>query len=238
MSIPKLKEVLKSAFSQHAAIPLPIERRLSKLAGWIRFSVWLRKQGNFPRYGTAHAHTFEQMQANRREFYSHLVAPHEVADFLEFGVFKGESIRWWCGWLTSPSARLVGFDTFAGLPAAWGRCEPGTFNVDGEVPRISDERCTFWKGLFQDALPVFLLLYDRKGRRLIVNLDADIYASTLYVLMLLGSLLEPGDILIFDEFGDPQHEFRAFCDFKSVFNLKYEVIAATQELTRVAMRIQ
>ena len=39
--------------------------------------------------------------------------------YLEFGVFEGETMRWWSQHLDTPGARFVGFDSFEGLPEAW-----------------------------------------------------------------------------------------------------------------------
>ena len=66
-------------------------------------------------------------------------------------------------------------------------------------------------GLFQDTV-VPLSPSAPLRRRKIIHMDADLYSSTLYVLALLSPCLEPGDVIIFDEFGSirmAQHEFRA-----------------------------
>ena len=47
--------------------------------------------------------------------------------YLEFGVFEGRSMRWWSRNLSEPGAKLVGFDSFEGLPEDWrpgNRCGP------------------------------------------------------------------------------------------------------------------
>jgi hypothetical protein len=39
--------------------------------------------------------------------------------YLEFGVFKGRTTRYWSAKLRNPDARLHGFDSFEGLPEEW-----------------------------------------------------------------------------------------------------------------------
>ena len=39
--------------------------------------------------------------------------------YLEFGVYKGRSMRWWSQRLPHAGAKLVGFDSFEGLPEDW-----------------------------------------------------------------------------------------------------------------------
>jgi hypothetical protein len=68
----------------------------------------------------------------------------------------------------------------------------------------------------------------------VVHADADLYASTLYVLTRIDPLLGPGSIVIFDEFGDVQHEFRAFEDYCAAYCKSWHVVAATGRFETVA----
>jgi hypothetical protein len=157
--------------------------------------------------------------------------------YLEFGVYRGESISWWLKRLPHPESRFVGFDTFTGLPERWRRSEPkGWFNADGRLPQIRDPRCSFEAGLFQDTLPGFIRNHDLSGR-LVIQLDADLYSSTLFALTSLAPHLKSGDILFFDEFSCPLDEYRAFHEFTRSFRVGYEFLGAVYGYTRVCIKI-
>jgi hypothetical protein len=72
----------------------------------------------------------------------------------------------------------------------------------------------------------------------VVHLDADLYSSTLFALTSLASRLKPGDILLFDEFAVPLHEYRAFMDFLSAYRFDYEVLGAVNHYLHVGMKIR
>lgn len=150
----------------------------------------------------------------------------EVLNFLEFGVFEGESFRWWVEGCTNPEARFVGFDTFSGLPEDWTpELREGHFDVQGRVPDIDDHRVTFLPGLFQETLPSYLENF-RPEARTVVHLDADLFSATLFVLITLLPRLKQGDILVFDEFHDYVDEFRALESASSAFPFEFRTIVA------------
>ena len=160
-------------------------------------------------------------------------------DYLEFGVYQGASLRWWSNHIACSEARFYGFDCFQGLPEAWGLVKKGTFDTGRKVPQIDDRRVEFVVGLFQDTVVPFLHRVPLR-RRKIIHMDADLYSSTLYVLALLSPCLEPGDIIIFDEFGSirmAQHEFRAFEDFTSAFQISTARLGANELLETVAVKV-
>jgi len=68
-------------------------------------------------------------------------------------------------------------------------------------------------------------------------MDADLYTSTLFVLTSISPFLGKGDILIFDEFNVPMHEFKAFTEWTQSYYIKYEVLAAVNNFYQVAFRI-
>lgn len=57
-------------------------------------------------------------------------------------------------------------------------------------------------------------------------LDADLYSSTSFVLSSLAPYLHEGDILFFDEFSIPTHEFRAFYEFRTIFYMPLNFVGA------------
>jgi O-methyltransferase len=157
-------------------------------------------------------------------------------DYFEFGVSKGLSFRWWAENITDKDSRFFGFDTFTGLPEDWGNFRKGDMDNNNEIPRIDDLRCTFYQGLFQQTLPGFLKTYSQ-GKMKIIHMDADLYTSTLYVLTTISHFLNQGDIIIFDEFNVPMHEFKAFSEWTKAYYIQYEVIAAVNNYYQIAVRI-
>ncbi len=143
--------------------------------------------------------------------------------YLEFGVSGGMSFRWWVNANRNPDSVFVGFDTFEGLPEDWGGFRQGAMTAD--IPRMDDPRVSFKKGLFQETLPGYLAGI-RPGRRKVIMMDADLFTSTLYVLTTLAPFLEKGDILLFDQFNVPMHEFLAFREFTASYYLKFNLIGA------------
>lgn len=161
----------------------------------------------------------------------------QAIDYLEFGVAGGNSLKWWLQHNTHPQSRFFGFDTFEGLPEKWGHFEKGSMAHAMESLNITDPRASLYKGLFQESLPPFLEQYDGRNRRLI-HLDADLFSSTIFTLSQLYRFLKPGDILLFDEFAVPQHEFLAFKIFTESFYVEYDVIGAANNYLFVAVKLK
>lgn len=158
-------------------------------------------------------------------------------DYFEFGVCGGYSFKWWLQKNTNEKSLFFGFDTFEGLPESYGDFEKGSMAVSLESLNITDTRSAFYKGLFQDTLIPFLNSYKSEKIKL-VHLDADLFSSTLFALSQLYRFFKEGDILIFDEFAVPKHEFRAFKIFTESFYVNYEVIAAANNYLFIAVKIK
>jgi O-methyltransferase len=158
-------------------------------------------------------------------------------DYFEFGVCGGNSFKWWLAHNRNDNSRFFGFDTFEGLPEAFGHFQKGSMAVALESLDIRDPRATFYKGLFQETLIPFLESY-KPGNRKLIHLDADLFSATLFSLSQLFRFLNEGDILFFDEFAVPKHEFMAFMIFTESFYVKYEVIGAANNYLFVAIKIK
>jgi O-methyltransferase len=164
---------------------------------------------------------------NRREKLYEATSEHEqlketAIDYFEFGVCGGLSFNWWLGHNKNPESRFFGFDTFEGLPESFGHFRKGDMAVALESLGITDPRAFFYKGLFQETLVPFLEHY-KSDRRKVIHMDADIFSATIFSLSQLYRVLNNGDILLFDEFAVPKHEFMAFKIFTESFYVDYEV---------------
>lgn len=177
--------------------------------------------------------------STREELWSFIVsrAPPAI-DYLEFGVHEGHSILHFSNENKSPDSRFIGFDCFTGLPEDWnGDFKRGHFDTGGRVPEIHDPRVEFVSGMFQDTLPKFLAGF-KTGNAIIVNIDCDLYSSALYCLTKIDAFLPKGTILIFDEFGEVLHEFRAAYDYMSSYRREFKVICSHDNFFTVAVELQ
>jgi len=176
---------------------------------------------------------------NRRyNLYQHVLDTHnlsnEAIDYLEFGVCTGSSMKWWVGKNINPDTRFYGFDTFEGLPEDWGAAfKKG--DMSAAIPDMNDNRVEFIKGLFQDTLPDFIMEkgLDKK-RKKVIHLDADLFSSTLYSLSTLNHLINEGDIILFDEFNVPNHEYYAFRIYEKTFYRQLTLIGAVNNYYQAA----
>ncbi|MEO6190680.1 MAG: class I SAM-dependent methyltransferase [Saprospiraceae bacterium] len=157
--------------------------------------------------------------------------------YLEFGVYKGSSFRWWMNYNNNPHSAFFGFDTFEGLPEDWGIFfDKGTFAT--AIPEMNDSRGKFVKGLFQDTLPTFISQQNLHDPRMkIIHMDADLFSSTIYTLSLLSPYLKKGDLILFDEFNVPNHEFAAFKIITDSFYLKTKLIGAVNNYYQIALEV-
>jgi Methyltransferase domain len=142
--------------------------------------------------------------------------------YLEFGVFEGRSMRWWSRNLSEPGARLVGFDSFEGLPEFWRPGNPaGHFKTHGP-PHIDDSRVSFQVGWFEETLPLFTV---PEHDQMVLNVDCDLYSSASTVLRWAEPYLCPGTLIYFDEFPDRDHEMKAFYELCARSSLRFKPVA-------------
>lgn len=162
--------------------------------------------------GIAKAHRIEKRE-HVWDFAIATVGKDKPVLYLEFGVHEGYSIRHFAAGFTHPDTRLVGFDSFEGLPETWGRKEAGHFSTGGAFPAIDDARVAFVKGWFHATLPGYVAPAIPDAP-ILAHLDADLYSSTLFVLAQLWARYD-SFYAVFDEFAG--HETRALYNFAQAF---------------------
>nr|WP_321228521.1 class I SAM-dependent methyltransferase [uncultured Psychroserpens sp.] len=215
----------------NAKLTTTFKKTLSKLlpnSEKLRYLFWLPKLEEFHRVYGKNATFLE----SRNQLYTYINQELKNAPiaYCEFGVFQGASIKYWAKLNNNTASTFYGFDTFSGLPESWdnftGGLQKGFFDTKGQLPQMDDARVSFYKGLFQDTFPGFLENY-KSDTTVVINIDADLYSSTLFVLTSAHHILKKGSIIIFDEFSSMLHEFRAFEDYCKAYNVAFEVVAAT-----------
>jgi len=173
--------------------------------------------------------------------------PHETLRFalgevkgtglaLEFGVASGTTLKLIAEAL-SEELRVVGFDTFDGLPEVWRTDFPAGEFAQETIPDVPGAELV--AGLFEDTLPGFLAGCDDAVGFL--HLDADLYSSTKTVLDLIGDRLRPGAVVVFDEFfnfpGWQEHEYLAWSEFVGSSGRSFEYLAYTGSNEQVVVRL-
>jgi hypothetical protein len=154
--------------------------------------------------------------------------------YLEFGVGRGKSIRW----IGARADRTVyGFDSFEGIPEYWNGNPVGAF-AQKKLPKVPDN-VQFEIGLFDQTLPGFL---DQHADPVsLLHVDCDLYSSTVTILDALGPRLQPGAVILFDEYYNfprwQQHEYKAFQEFVEASGMTYEYIGYSVTGQQVAARV-
>lgn len=159
--------------------------------------------------------------------WGHVFNSHIPGDYVEFGVYQGASLvesfrqyRAFRRWLDAetvspepwrrevarnflgPEARFIGFDTFAGMPdndEGQATFAPGTFRADkNSVMRacaragLRIPQLALNKGLFSEFPPL-------TEPAAIVNIDCDLYQSTVEALRIVRPALQQGTVVLMDD---------------------------------------
>ena len=154
--------------------------------------------------------------------------------YLEFGVGRGKSIRW----IGAAADRTVyGFDSFDGIPEYWNGNPVGAF-AQSKLPKVPDN-VKFEIGMFDATVPGFLEQHSDPVS--LLHVDCDLYSSTVTIFEMLGNRLQPGAIVLFDEYYNfprwQQHEYKAFQEFVTSSGIEYEYIGYSVTGQQVAARI-
>jgi|TARA_B110000881_G_scaffold213888_1_gene225485 hypothetical protein len=158
--------------------------------------------------------------------------------FLEFGVYKGDSINLFGKYLKKINTNIYGFDSFTGLKDEWitDVFNPkATFDVKSKKPKVHSN-VKLIKGWVEDTLEEFLTEHKEKEIAF-VHLDMDTYESTSFVLEKIKKKLLPGSIILFDEFyGFPnweKYEYKALIEKLKKDNFKYIAFANRQACIKI-----
>jgi macrocin-O-methyltransferase TylF-like protien len=150
--------------------------------------------------------------------------------YLEFGVYRGDSMRYWSRALRHPDTRLHGFDSFQGLPQNWNSyVTAGDFSTGGAIPVIEDPRVKFFPGWIEDTLPIYQF---PDYEILVLMLDVDIYSTTAFILEALAERITVGTFLYFDDFSDRNHQLRALDEFVAKHAPRLSLFGATLALSQ------
>jgi hypothetical protein len=156
---------------------------------------------------------------------------------LEFGVFRGKSLR---AIANRAGQEVHGFDSFEGLPEDWTYFQKqGRFSLQGAVPHFDEPNVRIHKGWFDQTLTRFL--DEHAGPARFIHVDCDLYSSTATVLQLLAPRIVSGSIILFDEYLNypawQQHEFKAFQEFVVQTGRSYRYIGFASSASSVAVKI-
>lgn len=196
-------------------LPARFVYNLQSTLNYVKLGQWLQ----------THHFEFERRVKSRQDVWA-CVATQVCNDkvlYLEFGVARGDSIRYWSKALKHPESKLHGFDSFEGLPEQGGIWAKGQFSTGGQIPKIDDPRVKFIKGWFCNSLPQYVV---PSHETLIINMDADLYSSTIFVLRHLLPYIKPGTFICFDEMNIVDHEPRAIDEFLFISKVKFVPLCA------------
>ncbi len=154
----------------------------------------------------------------------------------EFGVFMGASINHIAKLAVGP---VFGFDSFEGLPERWhDGLEQGAFAVP-KLPTVR-QNVTLIKGWFNETLPPFLK--HNTAPVGFLHIDSDLYSSAKTIFELLEPRLQPGTVIVFDEYFNypewQEGEYRAFMEFLDKTGLSFEFIGYHRNEQQVAVVLQ
>jgi len=181
----------------------PTRFYLAALQAWRERSAELPDDVQVPSFlRDSYAFAAGQRQASTRMFADTLAtiehaqrcAPAEGLT-VELGVRFGTSLRMLARGRTGP---LHGFDSFEGLPEAWGQHPAGVYSTDGELPDALPAGVKLHRGWFAETLPAFVAEQHEPVR--LLHVDCDLYSSTETALRCLVPLIGGGTIVLFDEY--------------------------------------
>jgi hypothetical protein len=148
---------------------------------------------------------------------------------LEFGVFEG----WSLSEITFTARRrklpnkIIGFDSFIGIPETEGVYKKGDFSSTLENTKQHMKKLlghiddiTFIEGVFETSLTQELKDQLKIHHIALLHVDSDTYAAAKLVLEWCKSYIKSGTIIVFDEYTDG--EDRAFAELCTHNELRFK----------------
>lgn len=130
-------------------------------------------------------------------------------DYLEFGVYKGDSFITACNLAVRykiVNMRFFAFDCFEGVPDSEGWVKKGAYACSEELFKkiisqagVDMNRTVIVKGMYNDTLNEATKTKHHLSKAAIVHIDCDLYLSTGEVLKFIESLCGDGTVIIFDD---------------------------------------
>lgn len=235
-----LKDIIIA--SRVAYIIYPFRKLLLFLYNLSELTHWVHRNKHLP--GNNDYFLWKRNYNKRIKGFDYLLNTYQLQQqpfsYFEFGVASGVSFEWWLSHAQHPGARFFGFDTFEGLPEDWGLFfKKGAMAHD--MKAIEDNRHLFIKGIFQDTLAGFIRDHSATlnlQQRKVLLLDADLFSSTIFVLSQFYPYMKKGDLIIFDEFNVPNHEFQAMKIFRDCFYVQLKPVSALNNFYQAVFEVQ
>lgn len=180
---------------------------------------------------------------------------------IELGTNNGGSLKYLVDHLPE-TFRLIGFDCFEGLPEAWDGLPPGSIKGFGgpielwadqpekrsKIIADLDRGITFppppqpnveiESGLFSESVTRYLMKNGWPRDLRLIHFDADLYISTRPILDTLCGGLKYRYLILFDEFYSVNHEFKAWCEFVTLYKIvDWRVLAASEDGSQVLVEV-
>ncbi len=228
-------KALFALFKLHILVG-PFTGFLLNLAYLSKLSKWINTNKDLPFNDFFSGNRNPKKRFGLYKYLNENIIKDRAINYLEFGVAHGWSFYWWLKNHNNPNSRLHGFDTFNGLPEDYGPYKKGDMSTGNEVLKTNDPRASFYQGLFQQTLPGFLKTFNNQNLT-VIHMDADLYTATLFTLTTLANFLKKGDIIFFDEFCVPTHEFLAFKNFTESYYINLKPIAASNNYIFTAFEV-
>lgn len=175
----------------------------------------------------------DELQARFRDALTLLVEDDQsdvVGDYLEFGVYAGATMTCFdraCREANLPGIRLIGFDSFEGMPASAavdgaGFSRPGMFAASLQEARanlrragVALDRVTLVDGWFEDTLTAETRAAHGLRRAAVIMLDCDLCSSAAAALLFCAPLIGRRTVVFLDDWthGGEAGEQRAWAAF-------------------------